>query len=69
MSKLYISTAKKKIILNKECRERRKYVYILPQFRLIGEDDDEKSVKVMKLFLDDSRWSFWLECLFNSASL
>jgi zinc finger SWIM domain-containing protein 3 len=32
--------------------------HTLSQFRLIGEDD-EKSTKVMKLFLDDSRLSFW----------
>jgi hypothetical protein len=40
----------------------------LPQFRLIGENDEE-SAEVMKLFLDDSRWSFWLECPFSSVSL
>ena len=40
----------------------------ISQFRLIGEYDEE-SAKVIKLFLDDSRWSFWLECPFSSASL
>ena len=48
MSKLHICIAKKK----------KKNLYqtksVLPQFRLIGEDDEE-SAKVMKLFLDDSR--------------
>jgi hypothetical protein len=67
MSKLHISTAKKKKKkLNKECRERRKICkHTLPQCRLIGVDDEE-SAKVMKLFLDDSRLSFWRECLFSS---
>jgi hypothetical protein len=59
---------KKKIILNKECRERRTICkHTLPQFRLIGEDD-EKSTKVMKLLLDDSRLSFWWECPFSSST-
>ena len=66
MSKLHISLAKKKIILNKECRERRKICkHTLPQFKLI-EENDEESAEVMKLFLDDFRLSFWRECHFSS---
>ena len=68
MSKFHISTVKKKIILNKEYRKRRKICkHNLSQFRLIGEDDEE-SVKMMKLFLDDSRLSFWQEYPFSSAA-
>ena len=67
ISKLHVSTVKK-IILNKKCRERRKICkHVLPQFRIIGEDDKE-SAKVMKLFLDDSRLSFWWECPFSFAT-
>ena len=59
---------KKELYWTKSVEREEKYVYTLPQFRLIREDDEE-SAKVMKLFLNDSRKSFWLECPFNSGSL